>query len=150
MKNFALGYVSKSAIVLALTVSLTGCGLFSSKKDEDFQELETRTTAIGVNGYLWQATLDTLSFMPMDTLDPAAGAIVTEWYSDPSVTNERIKIMIQFMGNALRSDGLNVTVNRQVLTNETWVAAPVQASTKLELEEAILVRARELRIGTAQ
>ena len=142
--------IIKTLLVATLALSLGGCGIFSSDKEEDFEELGSRTTAIGVNGYLWQATLDTLSFMPMASLDPASAAILTEWYADPSAPGERFKIIVKFYGETLRADGIQLTVNRQMLSDGNWVDAAVKASTSLELEEAILTRARELRIGTAQ
>ena len=38
------------------------------------------TTGIGVNGFLWRATLDTVSFMPISSADPFGGVIITDWY----------------------------------------------------------------------
>ena len=148
MRTTAKGFYTKLALVVAVTMTLGGCGIFGGKKDENIDELGSRTTAIGVNGYLWQATLDTLSFMPMAQMDPASGAITTEWYTDPNVTNERLKVMVQFFGEGLRADGVQVTVNRQVKLDNDWVTAAVKAATTLEIEEAILTRARQLRIGT--
>ncbi|RMB01808.1 DUF3576 domain-containing protein [Eilatimonas milleporae] len=139
--------VCRLFLIAGLSLALGACSIFGGGDDEA-RELEPRTTAIGVNGYLWQATLDTLSFMPITAADPAAAVIVTDWFSDPEVLNERVKLTVRFLSEALRSDGLKVTVVRQVRRDDTWVAAPVQAATALQIEEAILTRARTLRIDT--
>ena len=100
---------------------------------------------IGVNAYLWRATLDTLSFMPLSSADPFGGVIITDWYSPPSAPNERFKATAYVLGRALRSDGVRVNVFHQVLQNGQWVDAPVPATTVGELENKVLARARQLR-----
>jgi hypothetical protein len=101
---------------------------------------------IGVNAYLWRATLDTLSFMPLSSADPFGGVIITDWYSPPGVPNERFRATALILGRQLRSDGVRVVVHRQEQTRGgAWVDAPVSASTATELEDQVLQRARELR-----
>ena len=133
-------------MVLALAAPMSACGVFGGS-DNETRILAPETTAIGVNGYLWQATLDTLSFMPFQSVNPAAGAIVTDWVLQPEVPNERVKVTILFQGELLRSDGLKVKVVRQEKQGNDWVIAPVKASTALEVEEAILTRARQIKIN---
>jgi len=100
---------------------------------------------IGVNAYLWRGALDTLSFMPLSSADPFSGVIITDWYSPPSVPDERFKATAYVMGRALRSDGVRVTVFRQVLQNGQWVDANVSPMTIGEIEDKVLARARQLR-----
>lgn len=138
--------LARSLMMLALIAPLSACG---GSKDED-TSLRPETTAIGVNGYLWQATLETLSFMPFQNMDPSAGAIVTDWVSQPESPNERVKVTVVFRGEMLRSDGVKVNVVRQAKQNDDWVTASVKASTALEIEEAILTRARQLKIGNEE
>ena len=131
---------------------LVGCGSDNKKDDVD-----TGTTAIsggtsrtvGVNSYLWHATLDTLSFMPLASADPFGGVIITEWYSPPNTPSDRIKVTIYILDRRLRADGIKISVFRQVRSNEGWVDAQTNPETANKLEDAILTRARELRLAYA-
>jgi len=139
-------------LILSLcALILVGCG--SDKKDD----IDTGTTAIsggtsrtvGVNSYLWHATLDTLSFMPLASADPFGGVIITEWYSPPNTPSDRIKVTIYILDRRLRADGIKISVFRQVRSNEGWVDAQTNPDTANKLEDAILTRARELRLASA-
>jgi hypothetical protein len=101
--------------------------------------------ALGVNAYLWRASLDTLSFMPLASADPFGGVIITDWYQPPTASGERFKATAYIMGRQLRTDGLRVVVFRQVQQGGQWVDAPVGPNTASELEDKVLARARELR-----
>ena len=119
-------------------------------------DTDTGTTAIsggpartvGVNSYLWHATLDTLSFMPLASADPFGGVIITDWYSPPNDLSERMKVTIYILDRRLRADGIRIAVFRQTRSNEGWVDASVNADTANKLEDAILTRARELRLAS--
>ncbi|MCZ6453451.1 MAG: DUF3576 domain-containing protein, partial [Alphaproteobacteria bacterium] len=107
-------------------------------------------SGIGVNGLLWRASLDTLSFLPLSSADPFGGVIITDWYSPPESPNERFKVTAYILGRQLRSDGVRVAVFRQQLTDgRGWVDSRVGDQTGAKLEGAILTRARELRIASA-
>ena len=101
---------------------------------------------IGVNSFLWRASLDTVSFMPLVSADPFGGVIITDWYSPPQTPSERFKVNVYILSRALRADGVRAAVFRQELAGATWVDAPVAPSTSTDLENAILTRARQLRI----
>jgi len=106
-------------------------------------------SGIGVNGLLWRASLDTLSFLPLASADPFGGVIITDWYSPPESPNERFKVTAYILGRQLRSDGVRVAVFRQELaTGRGWVDSKVEDQTGPKLEGAILSRARELRIAS--
>jgi hypothetical protein len=107
-------------------------------------------SGIGVNAYLWRATLDTVAFMPLSSADPFGGVVLTDWYQHPAVGGERFKVSAFILGQTLRSDGIRVSVFRQVQRGQTWVDAPVAQNTGTELEDRILARARELRIQNTQ
>ena len=111
---------------------------------------EGGTTGIGVNSFLWRATLDTISFMPLASADPFGGVIITDWYSPPDTPNERIKLNIVIIGKALRADALRTSVFRQDFDSQdnVWRDARVSPNTARKLENAILTKARELK--TAQ
>lgn len=106
-------------------------------------------TGLGVNAYLWRATLDTLSFMPLASADPFGGLILTEWYAPPAAQGERFKVNATITGRQLRSDALSVKVFKQVQQGGGWADAPVAAATASELEDRVLARARELRTQSA-
>ena len=102
---------------------------------------------IAVNGYLWRASLDTMSFMPLSSADPFGGVIVTDWYVPPETPGERFKVQVYILDRQLRADGLRVSVFRQVRGEDgTWTEAAVRPETAAQLENAILTRARQLRV----
>jgi hypothetical protein len=104
--------------------------------------------AIGVNGYLWRASLDTLAFMPLASADPYGGVILTDWYVNPEKTDERFKCTVYILDTRLRADGLNVTVFKQVRdATGAWVDAPTSDQTAIDIENAILTRARQIRLS---
>ena len=103
---------------------------------------------IGVNSYLWRATLDTLAFMPLASADPFGGVVITDWYINPEKTDERFKTTVYILDTRLRADGLNVTVFKQIKDAAgSWVDAPVAGQTDIDIENAILTRARQLRLS---
>jgi hypothetical protein len=104
--------------------------------------------AIGVNSYLWRATLDTLAFMPLASADPYGGVVITDWYINPEKPDERFKCTVYILDTRLRGDALKVTVFKEV-SNGAGGWAPSQASdqTSVDIENAILTRARQLRLS---
>ena len=100
----------------------------------------------GVNVFLWRASLDTVSFMPVNSADVFGGVILTDWHSSAEAPNERFKLNVYILGRELRADGLRVTVFRQIFTrNGQWADAALPAETKTKIEDSILTRARQLR-----
>jgi len=107
-------------------------------------------TGIGVNSYLWRASLDTVSFMPLSSADPFGGVIITDWYSPPDQPQDRFKVNIFILDRQLRADGLRASVFRQKRQDDgRWADAAVEASTQTDLENTILTRARQMRLSTA-
>ncbi len=107
-----------------------------------------RATGVAVNAYLWRASLDTLSFMPLASADPFAGVIITDWYSPPGSANERFKATAYVLGKSLAANNLKVSVFRQVRSGAGWVDAPVDPATAHGLEDRILARAAQLKGGS--
>lgn len=103
---------------------------------------------LGVNSFLWRASLDTLSFMPLASADPFGGVIITDWYSDPSTPNERFKATVYILDTRLRADALNLSLFRQVRGANGWQDTSVDPDTEIQLENAILRGARQLRLST--
>ena len=116
-------------------------GLFGSKDNGKGEN------GIEVNSYLWRAALDTVSFMPLASADPFGGVILTDWYTDPGSAKERTKLNVFILGRELKADGVKVKAFRQVLKGSTWKDAPIAADTERKLEDAILTRARQMRVA---
>ena len=126
-----------------------GLVVFGVDKDREAREAAGAGSGLSVNAYLWRATLDTLSFMPLASADPFGGTIITEWYTPPSTSNERFRAQAYVLGRQLRSDGVKVQVFRQTLDRGQWVDSGVSAATNADLEDKVLARARELRSQSA-
>lgn len=105
---------------------------------------------IGVNSYLWRASLDTIAFMPLASADPFGGVIITDWYAPPETPGERYKMSVYIMGRQLRADGIRVAVFRQQISPpQGWVNTNVAPKTATSLENQILTRARQLRLAAS-
>ncbi|MDE2301441.1 MAG: DUF3576 domain-containing protein [Sphingomonadales bacterium] len=133
-----------SLLAVAAGGLLSGC--VHHRKVHPASELApSNVSTIGVNSYLWRASLDALSFMPLVEADSKGGVIVTDWYADPHNPDNRMKITVTILDTDLRSDALRVAASRQVREGGVWVDAPVEAATVQRLEDVILTRARDLR-----
>ena len=132
----------RSALALGLLIVLSAC---SRGGDNRADLAASRVTTIGVNSYLWRATLDTLSFMPLVQTDSNGGVVVTDWYANPQVPTERMKVTVTILDQDLRADAVRVAALREINRGGQWIAAPVQAATTQKLEDLILTRARDLR-----
>ena len=120
-------------------------GMFGDKKKDQSGE------GIGVNSFLWRASLDTLGFMPIASADPFGGTIITDWYSLPESPNERFKLNVFILDRSLRADGVKVSVFKQARDSTgQWVDIRVEPNMATDLENAILTRARQLRIVSTE
>jgi hypothetical protein len=131
------------ALAALAVLGLSACGGGKDRPKADLAA--SQVTTIGVNSYLWRASLDALSFMPLLQADSSGGVIITDWYANPANPNERMKVTVSILDRDLRADALRVAASRQVAQGGAWVDAPVQAATVQKLEEIILTRARDLR-----
>lgn len=141
-----ISFISAALIPAAM---LSGCASLGLGGNDQAQAKKgiapSQVTTIGVNSYLWRAALDTISFMPLVSADPASGVIITDWYVNPASPAERMKLTVMILDTNLRTDALRVSGARQVAQGGQWVDAPVQAATIQKLENIILSRARDLR-----
>ncbi|HEV7158316.1 MAG TPA: DUF3576 domain-containing protein [Caulobacteraceae bacterium] len=137
----------RAGLALALIGALA-VGACGGRTRHAFDARHGGESEIGVNGYLWRATLDTLAFMPLASADPYGGVVITDWYTNPEKPDERFKATVYILDTRLRADGLNVTVFREVSNGAGgWVEAPTAAQTSIDIENAILTRARQLRLS---
>ena len=137
----------RSASLIAIAaVALSACS--SGQRTAPATLAPAQLTQIGVNAYLWQAAVDTLSFAPLLQADATSGVVLTDWYANPNTPGERIKLTAAILDASLRADAVRVTAVREVAQNGTWVSAPVEAATVQKLEDIILTRARDIRRTT--
>jgi hypothetical protein len=113
----------------------------------DTGEAATDMPQLGVNAYLWRATLDTLNFMPLASADPVGGVLISDWYAAPDKPDEHMKVTVYILDRRLRADAVKVNVFRQTRSANGWTDAAVNPDTGIKLENAILARARELRLA---
>ena len=85
--------------------------------------------------------------MPMASADPFGGTIITDWYADPKASGERTKLNVFILGRELKASNLRVKAFRQTASGGAWKDATVSATTERALEDAILTRARQLRVA---
>jgi len=127
-------------IGLAVTLALAACSSKTARIAPD------QTRAIGVNGLLWRASLDTVSFLPLVQVDSGSGVIVSDWYVNPDAPDERFKVTVSILDEKLRADAVKVRVLRQVNRRGTWITDEVQGRVGVQIEDAILTRARQIRL----
>ena len=146
------GSISRGSSSIRSALRIGGCGLLAltlaacgGGKGVAPEMAASRVTTIGVNSYLWRASLDALSFAPLRKPDGGGGVMVGDWYTTPANPGERVKVTVTILDKDLRADALRVAASREVAQGGGWMAAPVQAATVQKLEDIILTRARDLR-----
>lgn len=137
--------LARASLVATAALALVSCGGGKDRPKADLAA--SKITTIGVNSYLWRASLEALSFMSLLQTDSNGGVIVTDWYANPKNPGERVKVTVTILDQDLRADALRVVAARQVAQGGGWVDAPVQAATVQRLEDIILTKARDLRRG---
>ena len=133
-------------LAYVLVWGLAGCGFYGAHHNELSADGVSAPAPkiLGVNAFLWRASLETLSFLSLASIDPFGGVIISEWYV--ANQDERIKVMVHIMDRGLQADGLKVTIFRQQRTGGEWRYAKADPDVAHQLEDAILTRARELRL----
>jgi hypothetical protein len=99
-----------------------------------------------VNPYLWRASLETLTFMPLISADATGGVIVTDWYAGKN-PNEQLKVTVVITDLVLRADAVKVTVHKQIRKDGVSQTSTVDGAVATELENIILSKARQLRMN---
>jgi hypothetical protein len=144
--------VATAALMVSAGLAVSGCAIFGSSTANTAESSSSEmgpeeTGSLGVNAYLWRATLDTLSFLPLASADPYGGVVITDWYANPAKADERLKATVYILDTRLRADGISAAVFRETLVSGAWVPASVSPDTNVALENAILAKARQLRLG---
>ena len=161
--------LKQTLLVLLITGFVAGCGAFKLERPAKPVEEKSKFSfglgifgggntsqtlnseqELGVNGFIWQATLDALSFMPMTSADSIGGIVITDWYQSRSAPKERFKVTVYILDKSLRADGIRVSAFKQELTSNGWQDVTMSPEVAIKLENAILSRARELHILTLE
>lgn len=151
-----------SLTVAACALSVAACASRSESSGQDRGLLgmfgsgtgsvsDSPEAGIGVNSFLWRSSLEVLSFMPLSEVDPFGGVIITDWYANPELPQERFKATVYILDTRLRADALSVQLFKQTRGEDgVWMDTAIDAATRIQVENAILTRARQLRIQTIQ
>ena len=118
-------------------------------RESKTQDSDTNTVNMSVNVFLWRGALETLDFMPLNSADPIGGTIITDWYSTTSNENERCKLNIFISGKKLNTENLKVTSFCQEFKNQIWVNKLVDKENNTKIENAILNKAKKLRLQSS-
>ena len=102
---------------------------------------------INVNGYLWRATLNILSLAPLISTDALSGIIITDWYANKNIQNQRLKLTAYINTNELKSESINVKVEIQSFKNNSWSQPLTSNSLATQIEDSILNEARNLKLN---
>ena len=136
----------------ATTRLQTGGGLFGKKglnlgKSSE-QKVQYGTVGMPINPYLWKASLETISFMPLASSDPFGGTLITDWYTSASNENERCKLNIFINGLELKTENLKVSSFCQIFKNQKWLNTKTNMQNNFKIENAILNKAKKIRLKT--
>jgi hypothetical protein len=172
MINIALFYSNKFLkfiFLITLLLHVTSCGIWrpvdarkiSPNADERVKQNQEQGKgfslgSIGGNkggvfqfassNEMWRATLDILDFVPLSNVDYGGGVIVTDWYQNSETDKESIKLMIQFLSNEIRADGIKVNVYiKNCSINNKCQSQLLETSLNNEIKIAILKKAALLK-----
>jgi len=166
MNNLIFKTPFKAAVILIL-VTLTACGVYKKVDQREMPDTaqakarknieEGRGVSIGglvkgrggtnyefsTSNPMWRASLETLDFLPLTTVDYSGGIIITDWYSDNNSAKEAIKISIRFLGNEIRSENLKVIVHQKTCSSNINCKVVLLSNTKIteELHTTIIRKA---------
>ena len=113
------------------------------------QNKSQTSVSMNINLYLWRGALETIDFMPLTSADPTGGTIITDWYSTSDNQFERCKLNIFIMGKTLNAKNLKVTSFCQEFKEQIWVNKNIDKNNNLKIENAILNKAKKLRLQSS-
>ena len=159
----------KNILLLSILLMISSCSnyksVFSSKVNDETQKpilvLEDNSKDVllskninlknldnvNVNGYLWRATLNILSFVPLISTDALSGTIITDWYVNKNIQNQRLKITVNINTNELKSESIKIKVEIQNFKNNIWSQPLTSNSLATQIEDSILNEARNLKLN---
>ena len=109
----------------------------------------TGVIAMSVNPFLWRAALETIDFMPLSSADQIGGTIITDWYTTSGNEKERCKLNIFITGINLKTENLRVVSFCQEFKEPSWVNKETQKENNIKIENAILNKAKKLKLQSS-
>lgn len=120
-----------------------GGGIFGDINNKKSSE---STVNFATSNVLWRATLKSLDFLPLANADYSGGVIVYDWYSD-KLSNEQIKITINFLSNELRSDSIQIISYKKTCDeNNKCITEKLNNDFSKDIKDKIIVTARTMKI----
>ena len=117
--------------------------------DNQANSPSTGVIAMSVNPFLWRAALETIDFMPLSSADQIGGTIITDWYSTSGNEKERCKLNIFITGINLKTENLRVVSFCQEFKEPSWVNKETQKENNIKIENAILNKAKKLKLQSS-
>ena len=169
-----MAFIIKFLTTIIVIFGISGCGLYKpvdarkvSPNDEERikkNQAEGRGFTLGGFGKnsggtfqfsssneMWRATLEILDFLPLSDVDYGGGIIITDWYNSPDKKKESIKIMVQFLSNEIRADGIKVNIyKKNCLTESSCESALIKSEISSEIKLAILKKAALIKKSDLQ
>tara|TARA_Y100000992_G_C21141999_1_gene431831 strand:+ start:240 stop:803 length:564 start_codon:yes stop_codon:yes gene_type:complete len=158
--------ITKFFILITIAFSLSNCGIYkpvdARKVPVNDEERVKKNIAEGKgislgkvfdgggggtfqfssSNEMWRATLEILDFIPLSDVDYGGGIIISDWYASPNKENESIKIMVRFLSNEIRADGIKVNVyKKQCATESNCQSILSNSELNGEIKLAILKKA---------
>ena len=97
---------------------------------------------------LWRASLETIDFIPMATVDYSGGIIITDWYTDNN-NNDSYKITIRFLSNEIQTNSIKIIVhNKKCRADLTCAVQEIDSKIKFELHKTILAKAAQFKLDS--
>ena len=147
---------NNSVVRNPITGEKSNPGLFSKDAEKGLNiselllEKDNSGGIINVNAFLWRASLNILSIAPLISTDALGGTIISDWYINKNIKNQRLKITAFILTRELRSDGIKVKVHIQNFKNNVWSETITDSDLANKIEENILNEARNLRIKSSK
>jgi hypothetical protein len=123
-------------------------GILGDNKNKN-ETNNSSSVSMPVNVYLWKGALETINFMPLNSADPIGGTIITDWYSTTENQDERCKLNVFISGKNLKTENLKVTSFCQKFENQKWINKKVDKESNIKIENAILNKAKKLRLQSS-
>lgn len=152
--------VLRLGLVICAAAFISACSSLNPFSDSDDETVSNQPVNPGsveaslagnaagspANPFMWQAALEAVGFMPLETVDEPQGLIKTDWYIPPGAPLERFRIDVAFSSRALRAESMQLLVGRQQLNDiGQWQDVRTNEAVPNNLIDSIIARALVLR-----
>lgn len=90
---------------------------------------------------MWRATLSSLDFLPLSTVDYSGGLIVSDWYNNENSSNESLKITVRFLSNEIQANSLDIKIHQKICFSNNCTIKLIKSAITEELAKSILTKA---------